>query len=334
MSDREDELHAAHRVRYSMRERVAGLLIIGALVLLALSIVFNDRVMFMFAETFSLNAYIENANDVDDGAAVKLDGIEIGRVDTVELTDDAKIRVVLKIRKHFHEQVREDSVLQVNHLAVLGGGGVSISRGNPGLPMLEDGATIKVKETASMGELLSQITPAIDDIIATTDRVHEIVESIEPETTAAIVDDVSAISRSVRELVGKFNQGGGVGGLLHDDAFAADVAKSVDELAAVLEITKQRLRDLGPVVENTETVTAELPALINESRRLVDELTNTVDAIDSGNERVPGILLEARATLNEAKQTLRAIQNIWPISSNMPEDEQTEAVPPQPPGNP
>lgn len=334
MNDREDELHAAHRVRYSMRERVAGLLIIGALVLLVLSIVFNDRIMFTFADTFSLHAYVENAEDVDDGAAVKLDGIEVGRVDNVELTDDARIRITLKVRERFHEQVRENSVLEVSHLTVLGDGGVSISRGDPELPMLEDGATIKVKESVSMEELLSQITPAIDDIAVTAQHVREIVQAIEPGTTATIVDDVSAVSRSARELLGKFNQGEGIGRLFHDDAFAADIAESVDQLAAALEVAKQRLRDLEPVVENTETVAAELPALINETRRLVDELAGTVDSIDSGGNRIPGILLEARATLNEAKQTLRAIQNIWPISSNMPEDEQPEAVPPQPPGDP
>ncbi|MBW3566756.1 MAG: MCE family protein, partial [Proteobacteria bacterium] len=191
MNDREDELHAAHRVRYSMRERVAGLLIIGALVLLVLSIVFNDRIMFTFADTFSLHAYVENAEDVDDGAAVKLDGIEVGRVDNVELTDDARIRITLKVRERFHEQVRENSVLEVSHLTVLGDGGVSISRGDPELPMLEDGATIKVKESVSMEELLSQITPAIDDIAVTAQHVREIVQAIEPGTTATIVDDVS-----------------------------------------------------------------------------------------------------------------------------------------------
>lgn len=323
------------RDTYSARERLAGAFIIIAVLLLVAALAFSSQVAFLFADTFTLHARLDTAEGISDDASVKFNGIEIGQVTGLELTPERHILLTMKIREEYHDIVRQDSVAKVNHLAVLGDVAVTISRGDPQLPPLEDGAYVSVEETPPLGELLASLAPAVDDVIATADHARAVVEAVDPQAVTQMTEDLRLAVADIRQLVEKINSGQGtVGRLFNDEEFAADIAAVTARLAGVLEQAEARLRGVQPLIENVTAGTEELDVLLDEATKLVGELGAAVDAFaGSQGDAIGSVLLEARSTLNEAEKTLRAIRNTWPFSGNAPEDAPVEAVPPQPPAD-
>ncbi|HEX7047654.1 MAG TPA: MlaD family protein [Gammaproteobacteria bacterium] len=266
---------------------------------------------------------------------MKFNGVEIGKVTSIELTPERRITLTMKIREEFHDIVRQGSVAKVNHLAILGDIAIEITRGDPQLPRLEDGATIPVKETPALGALLSRLAPAVDDVVATADHARAVVEAVDPQAVTQITNDLRVAVAGVREILEQINSGKGtIGRLFNDEQLAADITAAIANLDDVLKQAEARLREIQPLIDNVTAGTEEMDALLDEATRLLNELGVAVDSFTSSHGgAIGGLLLEARSALDEAEKTLRAIRNTWPFSGNAPEEAPVEAVPPQPPAD-
>lgn len=329
MNGYDDELEHIHRVRYSTKERLAGLFILIAAVLLVAAFVFSRQLHFLLADTFELHAYVEDAQNINRDTSIRMAGFEIGRVKRVEWQED-NILLTFEIREKFHEQIRKDSVASIG-MALVGDASIEITRGNPALERLPDGAQIPLEETPSVENLIEMAAPAVANANEILERVNAILAAIDPARIAQLTEELGRTMANVRELTDSSTEGGGiVGRLFSDEAFADSIATSTEELAGVMQALQQRLEDLGPVFENTEEITAEMPALVEESAELAQALTAQLEDVDAGDE-MADILVQLRSLLNETERTLRGIQNVWPIAPNMPEETSTDALPPYPP---
>lgn len=333
MMRQEDDLEHIHRVRYTAMERAAGLFVIIGLVLLILAFVFSRQLSFLFTDTFTLHAVTETAEDVSTDSAVRIAGLDAGRVTDIEWTEDNMVRLTLTVRERFHELVREDSVAQLNSIALIGEPSVEISRGDPQRPVLPDGATIEMQVTPSIDELLSRLAPAVDNVIASTERVRAITHAIAPEDISRLTADLAAAANDARALLDRVNKGkGAVGRLFTDEEMANDIAATAGQLNKALKLTQARLRDIKPLIDASTARAEGMEQLMDDVNKLVTELTGTVESFGAGEgDAIADILWKTRTLLDEAEQTLRAIRNTWPISRNDQEQERVEPVPPQPP---
>lgn len=335
MKQREAELADVHGENYSVRERLAGAFIIAAILLLIGALAFSSQVAFLLADTFTLHAELDTAEGISDDAVVKFKGIDIGKVTALELTPERRVMLTMKIREKYHDIVRQDSVASVNHLTLLGDLAITISRGDPDLPVLDDGARIAVEETPPLDVLLARLAPAVTDVAATADHARAVVEAVDPQVVKQITRDVRVAVADIRSLVERTNSGKGtLGRLFTDEQLAADIAASADALNKALQLARERLRGLEPLIGNATARTEEMAELLDEATGLVSSLGVTVDSFSaSQGGALGGLLLEARSALDEAEKTLRAIRNTWPFSGNAPQDRTIEPLPPQPPAN-
>ncbi|HEX6928613.1 MAG TPA: MlaD family protein [Gammaproteobacteria bacterium] len=320
---------------YTTGERLAGAFIIVAILLLISALAFSSQVAFLFADTFTLHAEIETAEGVSDDAIVKFKGIEIGQVTDVELTPARRVALTMKIREKYHDIIRQDSVATLNHLAILGDVTIDITRGDPGLPPLEDGATIPVRETPPLDVLLARLAPMVEDVTATAEHARAVVEAVDPAAVKQITDDLGIAVADIRHVMERINSGKGtIGRLLSDEDLAADIADSADKLAESLELAQARLRGVQPLIETATARTEEMAELLDEATGLVTGLGEAVDSFTASQGGAIGsLLLEARSALDEAEKTLHAIHSTWPFSGEAPHDEALEPVPPQPPAD-
>lgn len=322
-----------YRVEYTVLERMAGLFVLAALALLIAALAYSRQLEFLFTDTFTLHAYVESANDISENSAVKLAGLEIGKVKTLEWTPENRIHLEFEIREQFHDQVREDSKAKLSGFSLLGNTEIRISRGDPQKPPLPDGATIPVESSPSLNEMLAAITPAINDITQAANRVNAIAGAIEPATLRTTADNVSNASANIAAVARAAREGQGlIPQLLHDKKLAHDVQRNLDALHQALQLTQQRLAELQPLMQNLNSATRGLPGLINQSSDLANELSGTVESFNSrSGDALNDILVRTRSVLFEAEQTLEAIQNTWPISTGATEQRPADALPPQPP---
>ncbi len=106
------------------------------------------------ASGYTLSATFDNVGGVRHGSDVMLAGIVIGRVDKVELTENEKATLVLRI--HDGVQITEDAFASVRTKGIIGDRYIRISQGMEDT-MLESGDEIEETESAiNLEDLISK----------------------------------------------------------------------------------------------------------------------------------------------------------------------------------
>lgn len=98
----------------------------------------------MLRAKYQLRLFVAAAQDPHVGAPVRLDGIPVGSVISVELAPNSadssrRIEIVLRIEKQFQNLIREDSSATLMTESLLGGKVVNIQPGFAGPPVSAGG---------------------------------------------------------------------------------------------------------------------------------------------------------------------------------------------------
>jgi ABC-type transporter Mla subunit MlaD len=140
-------------IRISDKElRIATLAVLGTLALWLFAYLYASG---MFVLTYRVSIYAPESDGLSVGSPVLLDSTPVGVVDTVKLartsaTAQRRIELVLRIRKEYQNDIREDSVATAVTQGFLGNRVISIQRGF-------SGATIRPGDEIHFAE-----TPKVD----------------------------------------------------------------------------------------------------------------------------------------------------------------------------
>ena len=149
---------------------------------------------------YRIKTYLPDASQLARGAPVRLDGVEVGNVESISLVPrtagkpmDRKknIEIVMRINRNYQHDILTDSVASPRTEGLLGNRYVTITRGFTGAPIPDNGV-IPGSEEKAMAEVV--------------------------ERSAEVLGNLSALSTDVRELIGGVQQGRGtLGKLLTDE---------------------------------------------------------------------------------------------------------------------
>jgi ABC-type transporter Mla subunit MlaD len=145
--------------------KVAGALLIVLFLLWGFSHLWQSGVL---RAKYQLRLFVPAAQDLHVGAPVRLDGMPVGTVISVELAPNSadssrRIEVVLRIEKQFQNLIREDSSAALMTEGLLGGKVVNIQRGFAGPPVSAGGEirVVPVKE-ATFSDFLDVLRKKTD----------------------------------------------------------------------------------------------------------------------------------------------------------------------------
>jgi phospholipid/cholesterol/gamma-HCH transport system substrate-binding protein len=117
------------------------------------------------AELFSKGKYVsaqfDTVQDLKIGDRVKMAGVEIGRVDKIELTED-KVSVVMKLRTD--ATVKTDSKAVIKFTGLMGQNYVGISFGTASAPKAENGAVLESTEQPDLSAIMAKLDNAAGGI--------------------------------------------------------------------------------------------------------------------------------------------------------------------------
>src|ERR1700689_1082575 len=126
----------AQRRSLAWTELRVGILVITSFALLALAIFYVGGQRGIFAKTYSVKAYFQNANNLRDGAEVSLEGVTIGSVRGVTIsneTDPMKaVEADLTLDANYKGLIRRNSKVTISTIGLLGDSKVDITRGTEG----------------------------------------------------------------------------------------------------------------------------------------------------------------------------------------------------------
>ncbi|MCK0178411.1 MlaD family protein [Flavobacteriaceae bacterium S0862] len=280
-----------------------GLFVITGTVLFIVGVYLIGQRQNMFKKTFTISAYFQNVNGLQNGNNVRYSGIDIGTVKDITMVNDSTIKVEMSIDEKIITHIKKDAIATIGSDGLVGNMILNIVPGNGHAEIISNGDTI---------ESYSKI--GADDILSTL--------SVSSENAAILTSDLLKITTAM--IKGK----GTVGLLLNDTIMAQDLKQSVTNLRVASRSATNTINELNTIIfslkTNDETV---LGMLMNDTisgtklkdiiehletssmeiENVLSSINIAVDDFNSSDDGAYNYILKDTSLVNSLKSTLKNI---------------------------
>jgi phospholipid/cholesterol/gamma-HCH transport system substrate-binding protein len=325
---------------------------VGALILLSLGIL-GAFVLVMsgvnFQKTFDLFVDFENPGGLQTGAPVRVAGVKVGKVDSLEFRGSgdgpkakkAFVRAKLVIEERVHGALHDDADFYVTTQGVLGEQFLSIDPGSPGKPVLQDGAVVKGIDPPRIDLFLAKAYELLDTAVTGLRNNKEVLgdiavngASLLKNLNVVLVDNREHINRTMENLEGLTREAKAlttdVKARYVDDPKIARTIDNIERLSSELSReTGPLLHDARETVANFDRVSATLGSPEEQAnlKRTLDDVAeiagrvnatvadaqNLVARIKKGEGTV-GALVMDEEVYDDLQATIRDIKhNPWKL---------------------
>lgn len=272
---------AAKRVRWAQL-RVGVMAVVAMAILGVLIWLLTSRSPFWISKA-TLYSYVRDAAGMPSGAPVRLNGISVGSVSDVSLTNakdpNRTVRITMKIEALHLKDIPIDSIAEVTSENVLSGKYLSITKGQSTQTM-QPGGEVRAQASAEIADLVKKGFDLFDSaqaILGRIDRIVGLVESgqgslgkflVDPEFYNRLVQTVAEVQSVAQTLSsGK----GTVGKLLYDESLYDEARSTLTRLDQVIADLQAGQGSAGKFLRDP-ALYDELQASITQVHQLLDDL--------------------------------------------------------------
>jgi phospholipid/cholesterol/gamma-HCH transport system substrate-binding protein len=229
-----------------------------------------------------LRAYSDDASGLAEGSVIRLNGIPVGELDKIELTNerDPKRKVVfrIKVRERYLDEIPEDSLVGVASANLLGGEFLNIVRGSSSRH-IQPNAELAGLEAIDPQRLMAQMAGELQQIQGIMNRANNLLSGISSGN--------GNIARWSKNGLNSFND-------LSDemDRIRADMANAhgtisrMGEIGGHMQATQERLNEVMTAAQSGPGTMAHLTGFMTELNQGMQELQQV--AADLNAEKGPG----------------------------------------------
>jgi phospholipid/cholesterol/gamma-HCH transport system substrate-binding protein len=232
-----------------------------------------------FRHGIHLSARFATVQDLKPGDRVKMAGVEIGKVESMQLTN-SKVQVIMKL--HEDAVVKTDSKASIQSASLMGQNFVDIDFGSPGAEQLKDGNELVTFEQPGLSAVIAKLGNAVDGIGNLTkafpvDDFHNVLGPL-GDFIKNNKDSVSASLSNVSNITAQIASGQGtVGKLIYDDSLYSNAMVIVNNLHPIEAKADNLFANVNQVVTNLSAGKGTLGKLLTDDtlhRQLTEGLTN------------------------------------------------------------
>ncbi|MDD5544685.1 MAG: MlaD family protein [Acidobacteriia bacterium] len=290
-----------------------GLLVIASFSILVIAIFFISGKGGVFAGRYHIVTYMSAASGLKEGAPVWLAGVEVGKVDSVTIsnnTDPAKsVEIRMSVRKSYADDIRTDSEARLGSIGLLGDKYIELSRGFHGQPVAENGE-VRGMEEADIKRLMESANDLLANLDVLSDKVKSITEKIDRGEGSvgkfindpALYDNVSHTAKLASDMMEQIKNGqGSIGKMLQSDEFYNHLNGVVDKLEKVANRLDAGEGSLGKFMKDDK--------LYNNANQTVEKAKNLMDRIEKGEGTMGKLVSDQQLynRLNNAVEKLSAV---------------------------
>lgn len=272
----------AQRKQLTWAELRVGLFVLVGLFVFAAGI-FYVTGSGILGPKYRLKTFLPEVSGLSPGAPVRLDGVEIGNVESIRFVPRPKgqtalptaeekmrnIQVDMRIDRRFQNDILSDSTASLVTEGLLGNRYVDITRGYTGAP-LKEGDEIKGVEEKAIKEVV--------------------------ERSAELLGNMQALSQDVRDLIAGVRAGrGSLGKILTDDQAYNHLNNILAKGDALVTNVEQGRGSIGKLVASDE--------MYNKVDKTLDNVNGIVLDVRAGKGTI-GKLLYDPSLYDEAKKAL------------------------------
>jgi phospholipid/cholesterol/gamma-HCH transport system substrate-binding protein len=289
-----------------------------------------------FKPGYHVSADFNTVQELKKGDLVKMAGVEIGRVDSIALTNQ-KVRVTMKIKKRDAE-VKTDSKATIKFTGLLGQNFVAIDFGAPTSVRAEEGAVLATTEQPDLSAIMAKLDNVAGDIQGLT-------KSFSPDNLAPLfgpitdfmknnATNLSAILDNTRSITEQVQTGKGtVGKLLYDDALYNTALSAVVGLQAGTTELKSTVLEAKSMMTNANSIISQInagqgtlgklakdEALYRETTLAMTNMREILEKMNKGEGTVGKLINDdsfyknAKVSLQKLEKATEGLEDQGPLS--------------------
>ncbi len=302
--------------------KVGGFVFLGMLaVVLVVFLIGDERQLFDSKAHFRV--LFSDVEGLRRGSEVRMGGVTVGTVDSVEYSKEAKdptVYVTLGIVQSEAARVRKDSVVKITAKGMLGDKMITISVGSPKQPAIEPMGIIR----SEAGE---DLTVALGRLGGITLKVEKTVDNLQRATSVLAEEDVHEELRgslkSMNSILHNVDQGDGYAArLLKDPKESARISSLIASLEHATQALDHTIQDVnalvgqvksGPGLAHDVLYGQESAQVVTQIGGAAEELKLTLKGVREGNGLAKSLLYGGKASddltqnLTELSATLNKI---------------------------
>ncbi len=310
----------AQRKSVAWAELRVGMLVITSFVLLALAIFYISGESGFFQPQYTIIGYFPSANGLRKGAEVWLEGVQIGNVQSVEISKQAdpnrSVEVTMKLDKSYQNIIRSDSKVGIETQGLLGNNIIEISRGSAAGQVVPDGGKLQGEQAGDIKKIITGTNDFIANLDVLSDEFKKMADRIDrgEGTLGKLVSDSQIydnLNKTVIEanlLVRDARTGNGTFGLLmHDDALYRKADAAIERVNKMVDYVEAGNGTIGKIYKD--------PTLANRADDLVARFQKMADNLDQGKGSLGKLLTndelydEFRTTMRKMNDLVDSVQN-------------------------
>jgi phospholipid/cholesterol/gamma-HCH transport system substrate-binding protein len=269
---------------------VVGIFTLFAIVLFggALFLIGNEHKAFHHHVVFYTS--FRNVDGLPKGAKVRVDGMDAGEVESLEIPSQPsqKFRLKLNVEDQLRGLIREDSFVSVETEGLVGDKFLLIHSGTDHSAEAQPNSTLPGKEPFEMTKMLEQAQGIMTQAGTTITQLQGTMKDLSGHIDTTL-DTANGTIKNVNGVVNDIRAGKGTAGLLLEDkATAAQVQQSI---ANVHQTTDQ----LNQSTKRVDNLLADV-----QSRQLIPKMDDTLNAAKTATQNLNQTTQQINTTLGSA----------------------------------
>ena len=173
-------MHYAHRISQARIHQIVGwFVLLPALILGGVLFVVGNN-QDLFAKKYEISTVFSEGFGLRVGYPVTLLGLQVGRINSIEFTDQNNARFKLKLLKKYQDKIRANSVARVEKSGgLIGDPQIEITPGSKSEPIVADGGQI-----VTLREKNAQLESKLQELIQFGSENDAIAEKLHRSTLA------------------------------------------------------------------------------------------------------------------------------------------------------
>jgi len=304
-------MHYSHRISQTRLHQIVGWFVIVPILILVAVLILVAKSENLFAERYQVTTVFSEGYDLKPGKHVVLLGIQIGRVDKVEFTEQNDAKVTMEILTKYKDKIRQNYIAKVGSpFGILGERHIEITVGNRDKPVVEDGGHIEAEEPFSVADLMAEVKPLVETAKKMLARAEEITEGVHQavKTGNETLDHVKEASTKLPAALENVKE---TTATIHEAALS--VSAQLPAITANVRASAERARDAA---EDVKTTTAKLPKIVDSVQGSVDNVKAITDDLrGTVHQDVPPLIRSVQGTADDVNEVVAGAKKTFPIST-------------------
>jgi phospholipid/cholesterol/gamma-HCH transport system substrate-binding protein len=273
----------AQRKQLTWTELRVGLFVLVALFVLAVGIFYVTGTGFL-GPKYRLLTYLPEVAGVSNGAPVRLDGVDIGNVESIKLVPltagrppekSRSIELVMRLDKRFQTNILTDSTASLVTEGLLGNRYVNITRGFTGAPLKENQ---EVPGTAEKS--LADVMASMQGLTADAQSVIQSLRDGKGTLGKLLTDEqaynnLNGVLAKSNDMIGNIQKGHGtLGKLVASDEMYGKVNATLDNVNGVVTDARAGKGTIGKLLND--------PTLYDEAKKAIENGNMIISDVRSG----------------------------------------------------